>query len=415
MQSLLILGRQPALGLAELESLYGPDKVHPLLPAAAVLDVDPCILAYDRLGGSIKFCKVLTELAVCDWAEIERVLVKVSPKHSQSMPAGKLLLGISGYGFSVSAKQIMSTAIKLKQAIRTTGRSVRVIPNKDASLSSAQVIHNKLTSPNGWELIIVKAGQHSIIAQTVKVQDIAGYARRDQVRPERDTRIGMLPPKLAQIIINLAVGKLTAEAAQSICNTPPDQPIAKNHFDNTIILDPFCGTGVVLQEALIMGYDCIGSDISPRMVEATRNNIDWLCKLKPPLLHSRAKAIVMAGDAGRTNWPKPVSFVATETYLGKPLSVIPSAKMMQSIIDECDHLIRQFLINIASQLTAGSRLCLAVPCWIAGENFIHLPLLDSLEVIGYNRVSFRHALNTELIYYRNQQIVARELLVINVR
>jgi len=42
----------------------------------------------------------------------------------------------------------------------------------------------------------------------------------------------------------------------------------------------------------------------------------------------------------------------------------------------------------------------------------HLPLLDHLEKMGYNRVSFEHASAEELVYYRPDQLVARELLVI---
>jgi hypothetical protein len=50
----MILGRQPALGLAELESLYGGDKLRPVGNKVVIVDVDPCLLAFDRLGGSLE-------------------------------------------------------------------------------------------------------------------------------------------------------------------------------------------------------------------------------------------------------------------------------------------------------------------------------------------------------------------------
>ncbi len=103
MQSLMILGRQPELGLAELESLYGAGKIRPVGDKAAVVDVDPCLLAFDRLGGSVKFCKILTELDTTDWKAIEKFLVEVSPGHSQKMPEGKMRLGLSAIGLKVSA------------------------------------------------------------------------------------------------------------------------------------------------------------------------------------------------------------------------------------------------------------------------------------------------------------------------
>lgn len=221
MQSLCVLGRQPGLGLAELESLYGAKKLQPLADHAVVVDVDPCLLAFDRLGGSVKFCKMLTVLDTTDWKQIEKFLIEVSPGHSERMVEGKMHLGLSAIGFDITVQQLQATALSLKKVIRKTGRSVHVIPNNELELNSASVLHNKLTGPTGWELILIKHGDKTYVTQTVKVQDINAYAARDQVRPKRDTKVGMLPPKLAQIIINLAVGELPDEAKQSVCEIPP--------------------------------------------------------------------------------------------------------------------------------------------------------------------------------------------------
>ncbi|MGH7237683.1 MAG: hypothetical protein ACREGF_04060, partial [Candidatus Saccharimonadales bacterium] len=214
MQSLCVLGRQPALGLTELESLYGPGKVRPL-GDIALLDIDPCVLNFDRLGGSIKFCKVLSVIEASKWPSVLKFLMEVAPRQAGQMPDGKMYLGLSLHGFSLSPAAIMASGLSLKKAIQTTGRTVRLVPNQDATLSSAQVLHNKLTGQNGWELVLVKDGQQTICAQTIKIQDIKSYALRDRGRPKRDARIGMLPPKLAQIIINLAAGRL-----QSVCEVP---------------------------------------------------------------------------------------------------------------------------------------------------------------------------------------------------
>src|ERR1700742_661994 len=106
MQSLVVLGRQPALGLAELESLYNGSKLRPVGNKAAVVDVDPCLLAFDRLGGSVKFCKILTTLDTTDWHQIEKFLLQVSPGHSERMPEGKMQLGLSVIGLDIPLKQL---------------------------------------------------------------------------------------------------------------------------------------------------------------------------------------------------------------------------------------------------------------------------------------------------------------------
>jgi hypothetical protein len=272
MQSLLILGRQPALGLTELESLYGGNIIRAIGSVAALIDVDPCLLAFDRLGGSIKFTKVLTTLETTNWSQIEKFLYKVSPGHSQSMPEGKMQLGLSVYGLDITRGKLEATGLSLKKAIRKTGRSVRLIPNKELELNSAQVLHNHLTGPTGWELVFVRDGNNTIIAQTVKIQDITAYSKRDQERPKRDAKVGMLPPKLAQIIINLATGRLAESELQSICDIPADAtPILPAL--NTTLLDPFCGSGVVMQEAALMGYNVYGTDNDARMVSYAETNL----------------------------------------------------------------------------------------------------------------------------------------------
>ncbi len=413
MQSLLILGRQPKIGLSELESLYGPDKIKSISDYAAILDVDPCLVAFDRLGGSVKFTKILSVLETTNWQEIEQFLIKVAPEHSQNMAKGKMHLGISAYGYTINPKQVLKTAINLKKAIIPTGRSVQVVPNKDTALNSAQVIHHKLLKQNGWELIIAKNNQQTVIAQSIKVQDIESYAKRDQNRPSRDSKVGMLPPKLAQIIINLATGRLPAEAIQSICKIPADQPIPKNHFVGSLVLDPFCGTGVIIQEAAIMGYDCLGTDINLEMIKYSENNIQWLRNQNSSPIDSNIQIQLLNGDATNYQWPKKPSFIASEIYLGKPLAKNPSIDQINLEMYHCQELLQKFLSNIHSQIKSGTRLCLAIPAWqYRPGKLIRLRLLDSLESIGYNRVSFKNSDPLDLIYYRPNQVVGRELLVI---
>jgi tRNA (guanine10-N2)-dimethyltransferase len=408
MQSLLLLGRQAELGLAELQSLYGA-VVRPAGDQAAVVDVDPCLLAFDRLGGSTKFCKILTTLDTVSWKEIEQFLVKVAPDQSRAMPEGKMHLGLSLYGFSESVARIEATGLTLKKAIRKTGRSVRLVPNKTTELNSASVTHNKLTTPNGWELVFVRDGQQTIVAQTVKVQNIDAYARRDRERPARDTKVGMLPPKLAQIIINLAAGPLPTEKLQNICDIPADQPVPFNLLNSTV-LDPFCGTGVLLQEASLMGYHILGTDLEPRMIAYTEKNLEWLHDLyQLPNLD----AVLEVGDATNHTWPVQPDFVAAEGYLGRPFTAAPNAQILNQTISECNLIIKKFLQNIHEQLKPGTRLCIAVPAWQIGKNPLkRLPLVDQISELGYNQVSFEHIGTAPLVYQRPDQIVARDLLVI---
>ena len=388
-KSLFILGRQPAIGRAELESLLGAEHVQPVGEHMAS-DVTPDEIDFARIGSSIRLAKVLAQLDTTQWPAIARHLTDKLPEHLDYLPnEGKIKLGLSVFDVPVTTQQLFRTGLELKKICKKAGRSVRLVPNTELALSSAAVLHNQMTGELGMELLLVRDGNKTWLAQTVKVQDINAYARRDQNRPKRDARVGMLPPKLAQTIVNLATGPLPAT-------------------EDDVVLDPFCGTGVVLQEALLMGYGAYGTDIEPRMIDYTRENLEWLAT------HGREGTPELeVGDATKHDWTHSYAVIASETYLGRPLSSWPGAETLHEIIGTCNVIIEKFLKNIAEQTQAGKRFCLAVPAWRGPNGQIHhLPLLDHLEEIGYNRLRFEHAKDSELVYFRPEQLVARELLVI---
>ena len=57
-------------------------------------------------------------------------------------------------------------------------------------------------------------------------------------------------------------------------------------------------------------------------------------------------------------------------------------------------------------------LCLAIPTWKGLREFLHLSVLDYLDDLGYTRKEFEHVSNQDLIYHRDNQVVGRELLVL---
>lgn len=406
LQSLCVLGRQPALGLAELESLYGSDAVTPLSTQVAGLALPANSVQFSRLGGSTRLATVLATVPSTNWKLIEKQLTKCAVDVVRTLPEGKVQLGLSAIDFPVSASRLGATGLTLKKVLRgRLERGVRVTPNTEPELNTAQVQHNHLTGPTGIELLVIASpnGGTTTIARTIAVQDIASYTTRDRGRPKRDARVGMLPPKLAQILVNTATA-------------------TTNPLYGDVVLDPFCGTGVVLQEATLMGFDVYGTDLDPRMVSYTDQNLMWLldqpeCPVSRPAEYAGDPDWryykLEQGDATTHQWKPTPSIVACETYLGRPFTTPPTPDILAQTVSEVNLIIRKFLRNIHAQLAPGARLCLGVPAWqTAPGRFKHLPLIDQISDLGYNRVSFRHVQGGQLLYYREDQIVARELLVL---
>ena len=318
MKYLAVLGRQPEISIAELEA------------------TDFCT-DIERLGGTMKLAEKLDERPI---------------EYLQKLPEGKITLGVSDYSEKASRKTATTEALKLKKILVRHGRSVRVVENKDATLSTATSLHNGLSGKNERKIELIKVNDEWY--KIIGVQDIEAYAKRDQARPARDAFVGMLPPKLAQILINLC-GPLPAGAT---------------------VLDPFCGTGVVLQEAILMGYRAYGTDISEKMIEYSDRNMKYF---------DFKNYKVEVGDAVSFKWAEKIDAVACEGYLGKPMSMIPNEMKLKTQKQECKAIIIGFLKNLAGQIKTKTPVVIAVPAWLRenGE-YSRLEILDEIEKLGYN-------------------------------
>ena len=417
MQYLLVLGRQPEISLAELQALgvkvdriwtnaspanlarlHRPRHVYHLAftSDAKVLQLK------NRLGGTIKIARQLADSPL---------------DYLSSLNHHKIVFGLSDFN-AVNPRQVGREALALKEKLLET-HSVRVVPNQTPVLTSATILKNGLLHPEKGRAELLKVNGRYFV--TVHEQNITAYARRDQNRPARDARVGMLPPKLAQILINLC-GHLPQGAR---------------------ILDPFCGTGVILQEAELMGYAAYGSDLSARMVDFSRQNLAWLQEnwFLPPHLPA---PVLEEGDATTHRWQSPLDAVATEIYLGPPLSRVPAEGQFRTLRSDARELVQRLLANLAPQLEPGTPVVLATPAWLrpSGEylgiidrptrlrhpkkaeksasrpsqqqisvqnaNFPNFSV-DFLAHLGYNQASNGVE---PLIYHRDGQVVAREIIVL---
>lgn len=356
MKYLAVLGRQPEISLAELESLFGGvQKIcSNLAEFESKTEVD-----INRLGGTLKLARPLSATLL---------------EYLRELPEGKITLGFSDYS-EKSARKVGAEALRLKKILSRHGRSVRIVPNREPVLSTATVFHNHLSCKKNC-IELIKYDKSWYVGSGV--QDIDAYTRRDQGRPARDAKVGMLPPKLAQILINLC-GPLPVKSR---------------------ILDPFCGTGVVLQEALLMNYNAYGTDLDERMIKYSRRN-----------LKSFESFLLEPKDATMAIWKLPIDAVASEIYLGPPLDHIPTEVELSPIKQEISTLLLKFLKNLAGQIKSDTPVTLAIPAWLRPDgSYEPLNLLDEIEKLGYNVKSY--VSDSDLLYHRAGQVVARQIIIL---
>ena len=368
MKYLAVLGRLPNISLAELSRLFG-DSVQKIAPNLAVFESakNPDI---NRLGGTLKIGHLLEENPI-DY------LLNLKDDNGKLIDH-KIVIGISDYSKNANRRKSSAEAMKLKKILSRKGRSTRVLSNNNASLSTATSHHNQMGEKAGHVEFMIAGHKWYVLTG---VQNITAYKNRDQARPARDAKVGMLPPKLAQILINL-------------CGDLPK---------GSTVLDPFCGTGVVLQEAFLMGYKPYGTDLSDRMVEYSEKNLKWL----------EVQAKLSVGDATTFTWEQPINAIACETYLGAPMSQPPAEIKLKEQKQECKTIILTFLKNLSSQIKKDTPLALAVPAWLRPNGrYERLNILDEIVNLGYNVEKLNRLSQEDMLYFREGQIVAREIIIL---
>ena len=394
MKYVAIAGRQPLISLAEIQALY--DKAARLVGKKLVFfeidedgeeNISPDI---NRLGGSLKLGRFFDT----DFSKLAKFLATAHPE-------GKITLGISDFSKQKKSGLTKQKSMELKRSLARMGRSVRVITSNEPEISSATAHHNQLGEKAGcFEIFLIDRE----IYLSLGTQNITAYTERDQARPARDAKVGMLPPKLAQILINLC-GKLPEGAR---------------------VLDPFCGTGVVLQEAAIMGYIPYGTDLNERMVEYSKKNLSWLFnernqkrfKILPDLILKKDQILeaISVGDATNFTWEGEIDAVAFEGYLGAPMSKPPVDIKFKTEKAKCREIAIGFLKNITPQIKSGTPVVMALPAWLRENGkYAGLNILDEIQEMGYNFEKFQDLSQSDLLYYREGQIVAREIIVIRKR
>ena len=444
------MGKNYLLSAAEIVNLLGFQgkkfEIKDLSNKVLVVEIKGDFSAKEflsRLGGTVKVGQIHKgELNSID-------LAGLISKDKQ----GKINFGFSIYAKENNVKskriedlrfKIKDLSINLKKQLKSKGRSCRWVVSREKNLSSVVVKTNKLIE-TGAEIVLLVGQREILVGQTLAVQEFEEYSSRDYGREYRDAKSGMIPPKLAKIMINLSGADLAGT-----------------------ILDPFCGSGTVLQEALLVGYSkVVGSDISEKAVHDSRKNLEWLImkykvprtKMQVPIKNQvpnhknqisskfQIKSqIPMSNDQFEVHKldvaklsnkfeANSIDAVVTEPYLGP--SNLKHAKIKRTselgqIKKELMGLYMGAFEEFYKILKADGRVVMVWPVWQINQNrwqgqkpdegLSFLPLIERMTKLGFKKVNLlpkellkRYDIKMNerksLIYSRPNQTVFREIWV----
>ena len=231
-----------------------------------------------------------------------------------------------------------------------------------AQLSHVEVLKKNLVE-NKAEVLLCIGKEETWVATTVAVHNPFEFQKRDVYKPNQ-RKIFAIPPRLARIMVNL-----------SAC-TP-----------GKVLLDPFCGVGTILQEALLARANVVGVDVNPWCVKAANENLEWITR---EYSLENAEFRVLQGDVGRLAQKigqETVDCIVTEPDLGPALHQVPTGPYALKIIQKLEPLFFTFVEEAHKVLKKGGRLVLVTPYIItrSGQS-VTMPIGAKLESSGFRIV-----------------------------
>ncbi len=216
---------------------------------------------------------------------------------------------------------------KFKHEFKTQKIKAQDITHK---ISPSEIINKKMIETKS-DFVYVKG----MLFQTIAVSNPGELERRDTMRPVQDVT-GAISIRLAKILINLSQVK-----------------------DNGELLDPFCGIGTILQEALLMGINTTGIDSSPEKVDAARKNLERFSKE----YKIKNKFRLSIGDAKSLSeiLKYNVDAIVTEPYLGPLIKEKLSIEEAKKIIDSLMPLYKSFFNEAYNTLIPGGFIAVILP------------------------------------------------------
>lgn len=406
------LGHQPAISLAELEAVI-PDLLVQntfdngnIITFTSQYELDQNTI--DRLGGTIYLGKRFSSNTL-ELRDVPNLLATAI----ESCKRGKVTFSIRSHG--ISKKDVLNLYRDCKDYLRKAGRSSRYM-GSEKKTAPAAALHDQeiISGAKGAEIIVLRTKQDTDmvlwIGQTIAAQNVNEYTKRDIEKPVRDTNIGLLPPKLAQILLNFGLF--------AVQNKPGTQPPKREGTDVKVpkltVYDPFCGTGVVLLEALLMGWNVIGSDNSAKAVKDSNANVAWLTeqyKLKKTQTHE-----VFKHDATKPFEPKlKPDVIVTETSLGPNLLKRPNVTDSKTYCKEAEALEAAFLKNAKEVYPTTPIVCI-LPVWYSTKEPLMLEKIwNAINELGYDAILPSESATdqqTSLLYRRPNQFVGRQIVIL---
>ncbi|MEM3794383.1 MAG: DNA methyltransferase, partial [Thermoprotei archaeon] len=208
--------------------------------------------------------------------------------------------------------------------------------SKQGGISLTRAIRKNLAA-EGFEFVLSRWDNKIVVWRTIKHLDLQGFRERDLARPYKNPLISM-PPWLARSMINMASPSLGAK-----------------------LLDPFCGTGTILIEAVDSGLNAYGVDLDPHNVNGSRENLNWF-----QIKKKKATSLVILADSRHLDEHFPEDYfdlAVTEPPFGPPFNKSVKINEVRAIASRLSELYIRVFNSLSKVLKKGGVVVFTLPSW----------------------------------------------------
>lgn len=336
---IFILGRDPELSILEIKSYFEARNIK-----YKIIESTKEILLLEL--PNLDFKKVIKDLGGV--IKIGKIGFKTFYDGSKN----KILYGVNEYNSKLN--------INFKEKFKLEG--IKAYLNAKGKISPSKSLKLDV------EFLIYKNN----IAKIIAFFNPKEYKDRDK-RPFLDPlRVSSI--RLSKILINLSGAK-----------------------EGDLLLDPFCGLGTILQEALLMGIKVVGIEKDENTVRMCKKNLEWLNKDGWKITRGDSRAL--------SKYVKSADCVATEPYLGPFLKKLPDEREAKKTISLLESLYLAIFRELAK--VVKGKVAIIIPKFrTRSRKELKINFVKILENTGFKTVSGYP------IKYEESSLIKREIWVV---
>ena len=383
MKYFFILGRNVSLSVAEILSYFSEKEnkieIHSQKENIIILEFSRKINSniVNELGGTIAFGEILAEGTKSSIIkQIEKTFIYNGKKNN-------ITYSLIDYS-SIEIKERISSylkdrfkAEKLKASEKKTAKTMKLQDDSEIpNISSRNIIDENY--------MVYEKENEVLLGKVLEFYNSRELEKRDMSKPIRRNELA-ISPRLAKILINLSKIK-----------------------EGETLLDPFCGIGAVLEEALHKKIKVIGIDKNHEAIKGAEKNLSFYG-------FPKVNYKLLCEDSKTAKINSKISAIATEPHLGELLTKPQTVERAYKITKEFENMIIQVIKNLKNQISG--RVVFTSPYIKTIKNIreqnnrIGINVEEIVNKTGLRLASFGD-IKTPIEEFRENQIMGRQIFVL---